>query len=87
MKDGVNFHRGRKVKLISMRGDLLDDSKFTQALEIQFRGGPGGADVSAKKPDFVADLEYRGRGLMLVILFCVTSLYPNHLRLDMGIEI
>ena len=87
MEDGVYFHRGRKVELISMRGDLLDNSKFTQALEIQFHGGSGGADVLAKKLDFVADLEYRGRGSMLVSLSCITSLCPNHLTSEMGIEI
>jgi len=48
MEDRVNLHGCRKVELISMEGNLLDNSKFSKAFVIELGRGSIGLHMSAQ---------------------------------------
>jgi len=47
VEDRVNVHGRRKVELISMGGNLLDDSKFSKAFVIELGRESIGLHISA----------------------------------------
>ena len=63
MEDIVHaLHREGEPKAVGMRGDLLDDGKGTDPLEIQLLGRASSLQVACIEPDLVTDSEGRKGG-------------------------
>jgi len=59
VEDRVDLHRGGKIELIGMGGNLLEDSEFPQTLEVEFRGWASCLDIAAEQPYLVFYFQFR----------------------------